>query len=86
MDRALRRDLEAAADALPPGTTYLDRLGCAIYQVEPSWATVIACLNCRLILLVPTLPRSLRFRHPCSGCGTWIPLEPPLEVIGARPV
>lgn len=83
MDRRSSYALEAAAAALPDGKRYLDRAGPAIYQTEPVLASVILCFHCRYVMLVPSVPRSIRFVHPCSSCGSLIPLEPPFEVLGA---
>lgn len=84
MDRSARRELEGAADALPAGRRYFDREGPAIYQLEPTMATVIACLRCRFVMIVPSVPRVLRLVHPCSNCGAPISLRPPLEILAAR--
>jgi len=84
MDRHLRRSLGEAADALPDGRRYFDLEGPAIYQVEPTMVTIIACLRCRFVSIVPSLPRVFRLVHPCSNCGSPIILRPPREVLAGR--
>ncbi len=80
-----RYALDRALAELPDGVRYQDPGGQAVYQVEPDWATAIACGRCRYVSIIPTLPRSLVFTHSCSSCGAPIVLRPPLEVIGAGP-
>lgn len=87
-NRRARFELERQlADALPDqgATRYWDRLGTAMYQVEPNWLTAIVCLSCLFVAIIPTLPKSLAFTYECSRCGQRIPLEPPTEVLVATP-
>lgn len=77
--------LERALGELGGGKHYPDRLGPAIYQVEPSWATAILCRRCQYVAIIPRLPRKHLFSHQCSSCGASITLAPPAEVLDAAP-
>ncbi len=88
MDGELRRRLDRAAGEAWGATAGVeivrDGTGLAVYQLRPAWATLIVCLRCRMLGLLPALPRVLRPRHRCSSCGAVIVLEPPREVLEAQ--
>lgn len=86
-DRRARLELERQLGEaeIEAGTRYWDKLGTAIYQVEPAWLTAIVCIRCLYISIIPTLPKSLRFAYECARCGQRIQLEPPSEVLAAMP-
>lgn len=77
--------LERALGELGDGKRYPDRIGPAMYQVEPSWATAILCAACQYVAIVPRLPRRHLFTHECTSCGARITLAPPAEVMDAAP-
>lgn len=86
MDRRTRRELERAIGALEtdaggPSRQYLDTIGPAIYQTEPVWRTVVACLRCFYLGLIITLPRKPELAWTCSQCGLVTLLRPPLPVL-----
>lgn len=82
MDGELRKRLDAAVDeAFPGAEIYRDGTGLAVYQVKPAWATLVICLRCRMLAMLPALPRVMRPKHPCSSCGALIVLEPPRVVL-----
>ena len=89
MDRAARRDLQRTLETVGGelGAYYYDLAGPAIYRLDPSPASVIACLRCRHIALIPSIPRVPLFVHVCAGCGGPIRLEPPpaVWIEGSRP-
>jgi hypothetical protein len=72
----LRPALEAI-DTLGGGRLYHDRTGPAVYRLEPSPATAVACQRCQTVGLVPSIPRVPALVWTCSGCGARVRLEPP---------
>lgn len=91
MDRQAKRDTAEALDILTQGVTgeiHRDLVGWAVYQIEPSMATVVACQSCRHIALIPSIPKKSHLVWTCSGCDHPWPLEPPpiVWVTGSRPV
>ncbi len=84
MDARIERSLEAFLEGFGPGRIYRDKIGPAVYILEPSWATAIACHRCHYIALVPSIPAVVRLTHRCGQCRALIPLEPPAEVLSAR--
>jgi len=59
---------------------YQDRIGPAIYQVEPTWRTVVLCLRCGFVGLILSIPRRAT-TWMCGQCGWSTPLSPPREVL-----
>lgn len=86
MDRGARHALESKVDELAPGVRHWDRLGTALYQLEPSWITAVACVCCYHVALIPSLPKVPKLTWTCSACGVLIPLEPPPEVLAAQKI
>lgn len=84
MDRRTEAALGRALEAFPAERVYHDRVGPAVYVLEPSWATLIACYRCLYVALVPSIPRVLRMTYHCESCGALIPLEPPSEILAAH--
>lgn len=78
-------NLERALGEFDDGKRYRDRIGPAIYQLEPQWATAILCTACLYVAIIPRLPRLMTFVHTCSQCGARIRLAPPAEVFSATP-
>lgn len=78
-------ELERALGELEGGKRYRDRLGPAVYQLEPTWATAILCPACRYVAIIPRLPRKRLFAHECSSCQARITLAPPAEVFDVDP-
>lgn len=91
-DRQAIRDLEEALAKLQGAAgddLVRDPVGPAIYRLNPGrYATVIACLSCRHLGLIPSIPKKPRLVWECSGCGHMWALEPPARVWieGSRPV
>lgn len=82
MDGELGERLDRAVDeAFPGAEIYRDGTGLAVYQVKPAWATLVVCLRCRMLAMLPALPRVMRPRHVCSSCNAVIALQPPREVL-----
>lgn len=80
-DRKALHELEAAiADAGLEGRRMLDMSAVAIYQLEPTWGTAIACVGCFYVSLIPKLPRRA-LAWTCPRCGAMQRLAPPLEVL-----
>ncbi len=84
MDRQTRHALEAKTAELAPGVRHWDRLGTALYQVEPSCITAVVCIRCLHVAIIPSLPKVPKLSWTCSACGTRIPMEPPPEVLAAQ--
>lgn len=83
-DRKALHELEAtvADSGMLDGHRLLDLAGVAIYQLEPSMATAIACPSCFYVSLLPSIPkRSLLY--VCPRCEHPQRLSPPLEVMFA---
>lgn len=90
MDRQARRDTEEAIDVLQQGMTgtiYRDEIGPAVYTLEPTMVTAVACLSCRHLALIPSIPKKPHLIWECSGCGHKWALQPPaiVWVEGSRP-
>ncbi len=84
MDRTARRELDRALDEFGAGVRYFDRIGTAIYQVAPSWKTVVVCIGHHeppYIGLIPSIPQVPALRWTCGVCHRVIFLEPPAEVL-----
>lgn len=67
----------------------LDPVGPAIYRLNPGrYMTVAACVLCRHLAIIPTIPAKPTLVWECSGCGHSWALEPPAKVWieGSRPV
>lgn len=81
-NRAVELTAAAFLDKLQEGSgrIYRDLAGPAIYRLEPSWRTVVMCLACHFLTLIPTIPRRATV-HACSRCGTRVLLIPPPAVI-----
>lgn len=80
VDRQARRDAAEVLEVLgtpTDGETYRDLVGPAIYRLEPTPATVVTCLRCRHIGLIPSIPRKPQLVWTCPGCGAKVELEPP---------
>lgn len=90
-DRQARRDL-AEALATMGGTAgdeiHHDLVGPAVYRIYPTASTVTACMNCRHLGLIPSIPKVPVLHWGCPGCGTRWRLEPPpiVWIEGSRPV
>jgi hypothetical protein len=90
-DRESRRDLAEALDNVggePDDDLVRDPVGPAIYRMDPGrQATVVACLRCRHLGLIPSIPRKPKLVWTCPGCGHGWALEPPPRVWieGSRP-
>lgn len=84
-------DLRGAEGALDTvgglGRVYRDTVGPAVYRLEPTPATAVACQSCRTVGLVPSIPRVPVLVFVCSTCGARIRLEPPpaVWIQGSRP-
>jgi hypothetical protein len=84
-------DLKPAEKALDTvgglGRIYRDQAGPAVYRLEPTPATAVACQSCLTVGLVPSIPRKPILVYRCSGCGAKIRLEPPpiVWLEGSRP-
>lgn len=64
-----------------------DKAGPAVYRLAPEPAmTAVACLSCRYVALVPSIPRVPELAWECSRCKWRTRLEPPAEVwlLGSR--
>jgi hypothetical protein len=90
MDRRARLDTAEALDVLTQGATgelHRDLVGWAVYQIDPTMATVVACPSCRHVALVPSVPKVPRLTWTCTGCDKTQWLEPPavVWVAGSRP-
>lgn len=90
MDKAQRRAIDGAIEAAGGdlgGELFHDQVGPAVYRLEPTALTVIACGDCRYVGLVPSIPRRPRLVWQCSSCGKKHALEPPARVWieGSRP-
>ena len=82
-DRQARRDMAEALDVMTQGVTgevHADLVGPAVYQIEPSMATIVACLDCRHMALIPSIPKKPHLVWTCSGCDKAWRLEPPAIV------
>lgn len=81
------RRAEEAVEVLGGGRLYRDQVGPAVYRLEPTPATAVACQSCRTVGLVPSIPRVPTLLYTCSGCGARIRLEPPplVWLEGSRP-
>jgi len=59
----------------------LDPVGPAIYRVNRGrYMTAVACVLCRQLGLIPSIPRKPALIWECSGCGHKWALEPPPRV------
>ena len=90
MDKAGRRAIDAALEAAGGdlgGEIFHDGIGPAVYRLEPTPLTVIACSACRYVGLVPSIPLKPKLVWECGGCGRKWALEPPARVWveGSRP-
>lgn len=89
-DRLARRDLAEVMDVLG-GTSedeiLRDTIGPAVYRLHPQPSTAAACLVCRHISLIPSIPKVPALVWECPGCGHKWALEPPAGVWleGSRP-
>lgn len=90
MDKGQRRAVDQALEAATGdlgGEIFHDLTGPAVYRLEPSPVTVIACAACHHVGLVPSVPVKPRLIWTCGGCGRRHALEPPARVWleGSRP-
>lgn len=79
-DKRARRDVAEVLEVLDTpadAETYRDLVGPAVYRLEPTPATVISCLACHHVGLVPSIPKVPRLVWTCAGCNAGIALEPP---------
>lgn len=87
LDKTGRIDLERALETVGgehgQGELYHDLIGPAIYRLEPSPMTATACVRCRHLGLIPSIPRKQFLTWTCPGCGAHYRLAPPLEVLRA---
>lgn len=90
-DRTSRRDLAEALDTLGegrPATIIRDLVGPAVYRLDPQpYMTAVACLRCRHLGLIPSIPKVPKLTWTCPGCDHAWALEPPpaVWVEGSRP-
>lgn len=90
-DRQSRRDIEEALETLGQGElgdVIRDQVGPAVYRIHPTAMTAVACLICRHLGLIPTIPKVPKLVWECTGCGHKWALEPPASVWieGSRPI
>jgi hypothetical protein len=84
VDRSARHALETFLEQLPADRSVrrvLDRVGPAIYELEPVPRTAILCAHCHYVGLILSVPVKSSLTWRCSSCDTpWI-LMPPAEVL-----
>jgi hypothetical protein len=92
MDRKAKRDIDEFLDVVDQGIPadgelYPDEVGWAVYRLEPTGMTVVACRDCRQVGLIPSIPRVPRLVWTCPGCDRPWTLQPPpiVWVTGSRP-
>lgn len=90
-DRTSRRDLDEALDILGQGElgdVIADLSGPAVYRLHPQAMTAVACISCRHLGLIPSIPKVPKLVWECPGCGHKWALEPPpaVWIEGSRPV
>lgn len=90
MDKGVRKAIDGALDAAGGamgGELFQDQAGPAVYRLEPSALTVVACVVCRYVGLIPSIPRKPELIWTCQSCGKRHALRPPARVWveGSRP-
>ena len=83
LSRELARALDQAVEQTGGGRIVRDKLGPAVYRLEPTWVSLVACLRCEFLAFIPSLPAEPLFTYTCSQCGAGILLAPPSEALGA---
>lgn len=89
--KGARKAIDAALESVggaQGGELFHDELGPAIYRLEPSALTIVACEACHYVGLVPSIPRKAELVWTCTSCKRRYGLRPPLRVVleGNRPV
>lgn len=82
-DKPTRRAIDAALDAVPGGLggeVIRDAIGPAVYRLEPSPMSVVACAACQYVSLIPSVPRVPELIWSCPRCGRAWELQPPARV------
>jgi hypothetical protein len=90
MDKGARHAIDGALEAAGPfgeGELYHDEIGPAVYRLEPTMLTVVACVDCHYVGLIPSIPRRPDLVWECGACGRRHRLQPPVHVWlwGSRP-
>ncbi len=82
-DRATEAEIRRALEAFGEGERYWDLIGPAMYQVAPTWKTVVVCVRHEppYVAMIATIPQVPQLAWQCGLCGFRLFLAPPPQVL-----